>query len=386
MKKVAIIPLRAGSKGIVGKNKKPILGRPLFCWILGEAIESLLDEIYIYTDDQGILDFIKNEYSWTQKVKGLKRSDESASDTASTEFAMLEFAEKINYDFDAIFLLQATSPLTSCNDINEACNFIETKQYDSIVSVVKTHRFTWSSKGESLNYNYLNRPRRQDFDGLLIENGAIYACNKETFIKNQNRLGGKIGILQMAEDTLTEIDEESDLLIIEKLLEKKLNRFKQNNTIKYLVLDVDGVFTNGTVGYSKDGELFKSFSVIDGMGLEILRNNNITPIVITSENSDIVKSRMKKLNIEHYYPSIKDKYSFLNNLLYKLKTTRNEIAYIGDDINDLANICASSWGFCPANAIPLVKQYSDIVLQNKGSDKAIREAIELIINLNKRKN
>ncbi|HAN19926.1 MAG: cytidyltransferase [Bacteroidetes bacterium GWC2_33_15] len=386
MKKVAIIPLRAGSKGIVGKNKKPILGRPLFCWILGEAIESLLDEIYIYTDDQWILDFIKNEYSWTQKVKGLKRSDESASDTASTEFAMLEFAEKINCNFEAIFLLQATSPLTSYNDINEACNLIETKQYDSIVSVVKTHRFTWSNKGESLNYNYLNRPRRQDFDGLLIENGAIYACNKETFIKNQNRLGGKIGILAMSEETLTEIDEESDMLIIEKLLENKLKRNKQNKKIKYLVLDVDGVFTDGTVGYTKDGESFKSFSVIDGMGLEILRNNHIIPVVITSENSDIVKSRMKKLNIEHYYPGIKDKYSFLNNLIQKLNTDRSEIAYIGDDINDLANICASAWGFCPGNSIPLVKQYADLVLQNKGSEQAIREAVEFILKLNNRYN
>ena len=120
MKKVAIIPLRKGSKGIPGKNKKKLLGRPLFSWVLGAAIFSDLDEVYVFTDDEEILNYVEKEYHWTTKVKGLLRDDVNANDTASTESAMLEFAEKINYNFDMLCLLQATSPLTTAENINEA--------------------------------------------------------------------------------------------------------------------------------------------------------------------------------------------------------------------------------------------------------------------------
>ena len=96
MKKVAIIPLRKDSKAIPGKNKKKMVGRPLFSWVLTEAIFSDLDEIYVFTDDQEIIDFVTKEYHWTKKVKALLRNEQNASDTASTESAMLEFSEKIN--------------------------------------------------------------------------------------------------------------------------------------------------------------------------------------------------------------------------------------------------------------------------------------------------
>lgn len=91
MKSIAIIPLRKGSKGIHGKNKKKFLGKPLFTWVLGAAITSDLDEIYIATDDEEIQTFVEKEYHWCNKVSVYQRSSESASDTASTEMVMQEF-------------------------------------------------------------------------------------------------------------------------------------------------------------------------------------------------------------------------------------------------------------------------------------------------------
>jgi len=215
MSDIAIIPLRANSKGIVKKNKRKLLGRPLFTWVLTEAIFSKLNKVYVYTDDNEILDYVRQYYSWSEKVIAKERSNESASDVASTEMAMLEFAEKIDYNFDTIMLLQATSPLTSRENINEALDKLAGGTYDSVLSVVSTKRFIWNKNGTSANYDYTNRPRRQDFDGLLIENGAIYISNKETFIQSENRLGGNIGFLEMDEDSLTEIDEPNDFIIIE---------------------------------------------------------------------------------------------------------------------------------------------------------------------------
>ena len=383
MKAIAIIPLRKGSKGIPGKNKKKLFGRPLYQWVLAEAIFSNLDEIYVFTDDVEILKSIEKEYTWTNKVKGILRSDESASDIASTEMAMLELAKKIDYNFDIICLLQATSPLTTRLNINECLIKLETDNVDSVLSVVETKRFIWSKEGESLNYNFLKRPRRQDFQGFLIENGAVYAVKKETFISNNNRLGGNIAVINMPEETLTEIDELSDWAIIEKLLENRLAIFKKDpKPIKAIVFDVDGVFTDGTVAVSADTELFKSFSLRDGMGFETLIQNNILPIVLTSEDSPIVKNRMNKLKIEHVYSGVKDKFSKLDFILQTLELHRNEIAYIGDDINDMSNLASVAWGICPYNAVDVIKPYADIVLNFNGGDKAIRTAIDFIVKYN----
>lgn len=384
VRKIAIIPLRAGSKGIRNKNRKKILGRPLFSWTLAAAIESNLDHVYVFTDDQKVIDSINKDYNWTEKVSVVERSAESASDTASTEMAMLELAEKINYDFTYYILLQATSPLTTAADINKAIAILD-KGADSVISVVKTHRFIWNKEGESLNYNYLNRPRRQDFDGLLIENGSIYGCTKAIFSETKNRIGGKIKVMEMPEDTLTEIDEPTDLILIEQLLQKRLLEYKKPvKAIKYVVLDVDGVFTDATAAYDKFGELSKQFSLFDGMGLEILRDHNVEPIIMTSENSELVKRRMEKLQINKCFLGVKDKFAFLNHLIRDLGVNRSELAYLGDDINDLANILSVGWGACPLNATSSVKNSADIKLTTYGGKGAIREFVEFIIGFNSR--
>lgn len=385
MKSIAIIPLRAGSKGIPRKNKKKIIGRPLFTWVLTEAIFSNLTEIYVFTDDTEIISFIENNYKWSNKVFCVKRSEKSASDTASTETAMLELAEHLNYNFDLYCLLQATSPLTSRTDINKALDKVLVDKFDSSLSVVETKRFIWNKNGKSLNYDYLKRPRRQDFEGLLIENGAVYVTTKDNFKLSNNRLGGNIGIITMDEDTLTEIDEPNDFVIVADLLKNRLKKQKkQSLPIKTLCLDVDGVFTDAKINVSGQGELSKLFSMRDGMGLELLRDAGINLMVITAENSEIVSQRMKKLKIDAVFLGIKDKFSFLENYLYHNAIDRSEIAYMGDDINDLANIASCGMGICPNDAIASIKEVADLITISTGGNGAIREACEYIIKFNNR--
>jgi len=385
MKSIAILPLRKGSKGIPGKNKKKILGRPLYQWVLGEAIFSSLDEIYVFTDDEEILDFLPQEYSWTSRVKAFKRSEESASDTASTESAMIELAGALQNDFDIICLLQATSPLTRSRDINNCLNKVIADGYNSALSVVETKRFIWSKDGKPLNYDFLKRPRRQDFDGLLMENGAVYASTKDAFIDSKNRLSGNIGVSYMPEESLYEIDEPHDFVVVGDLIESVLRKNKkQLGKIKAMVFDIDGVMTNGTVLTGNREEIAKPFSLRDGMGLSFLPQEQISPIVMTSENSPIVHARMKKLGIKEYHPGTKDKFSRLQFLLDNMGLDKSEVAYVGDDVNDLSNMVSVGWSFCPANAVPVVKSKADVVLQSNGGDLAVREAIEFVIQYNNR--
>ena len=383
MKKIGFIPLRKNSKGIPQKNKRKMVGRPLFTWVLGEAIFSSLDEIYVYTDDADIIDFIKKEYHWTNKVKVLLRSDESATDAASTESAMLEFCDKVNYGFDVFCLLQATSPFTTRIDINTCLEKLDA-DYDSALTVVNTHRFIWNENGTAINYNPLQRPRRQDFEGLLVENGAVYTVTKEALIKHENRIGDKVAVVKMHEDSLLEIDSESDWIAVEQLLINRQKTLKKSEKITHLVLDVDGVFTDGCITYTKDGEHTKSFDMRDGMGLEILRQFNVEVMIMTSEQSELVAKRMRKLKIDHVYLGVKDKYSLLQHIILEQNISINNVAYIGDDVNDLANICSVGWSLTPNNATDVVKQHADNTLSKNSGAGAIREACQFILNYNKR--
>ncbi|CAM3646212.1 acylneuraminate cytidylyltransferase [Flavobacterium gelidilacus] len=384
MKKVAIIPLRKGSKGIPGKNTKKMLGRPLFTWVLEAAIFSELDEVYIFTDDKNVLNFVAKEYQWTTKVKGILRDDINANDMASTESAMLEFTSKIANDFDLLCLLQATSPLTTFLDINAVLRQITEEQKVSALTVVKTHRFTWNADGTAQNYDVFNRPRRQDFEGLLMENGAVYASSKEAFLTSRNRVSAPIGLVEMSEETLVEIDSLSDWLLVESLLAERQKSLKKQEQIKYLVLDVDGVFTDGCVYFGAEGELMKKFDMRDGMGLEILRQTGVDVVVMTSENSELVSQRMKKLQINHVFLGVKDKHSLLQHFTIEKNVTWSNLAYVGDDVNDLANLCSVGWSFAPANATLVVKSHVDVILNHDSAAGAVREVSEWVMRYNKR--
>lgn len=384
-KHIAIIPLRKGSKGITGKNRKKLLGRPLYSWVLHEALESNLSKVYLYTDDQEIILQASEEYRQSGKLKIIEREPADATDTATTESAMIAFVAKIDSDFDTITLLQATSPLTRCEDINASIRKIESGKCDSVISFVEEKRFIWDREGNSINYDYKNRPRRQDFEGLLVENGAIYTTLKQQFQDSGLRIGGRIDHILMPADAYFEVDEEEDFVVIESLLRRRLMKQKGGSSeIKALVLDVDGVLTDGTVAYGSEGEVFKVFSMRDGMGLEILREHGIQLVVITAEDSDIVKSRMKKLKIKNAFYGVKDKYTCLSHILDGLKLSRHEVAYIGDDRNDLANILSCGWGIVPNDAVEEVLSGADIKLNSKGGKMAVREAVNFILNFNKR--
>lgn len=385
-KNIGFIPLRKNSKGIINKNRKKFLGRPLFTWVLSEALFSELDHVYIFTDDAVIIDYVERNYKWTNKVSCVLRSDENATDTASTEDAIMEFLQSAKPSFEVFCLLQATSPLTRRADINAALGRLGENGTDAVLSVVNTHRFTWSGEGKSLNYDYLKRPRRQDFDGLLIENGALYATGRQALERSRNRISGKIVPIEMPEDSLVEIDSGKDWILAEQLMLSRLRHGRTAARIDYLVLDVDGVFSDGKVVYDSGGEFSKTFDMRDGMGLEILREQGVTVIVITSEDSMVVQQRMKKLKIDDTFLGVKDKFSFLEHIRIDRGINFENLAYIGDDVNDLANMLRAGWALCPANATKRVQYHADLILRHNAADGAIREATEFIMNYNDRFN
>lgn len=214
---VSLVPLRGGSKSIHRKNVKPLLGQPLCFWVLKAATNSkYVDEVWVSTDDSEIKDAV---LSFNLGVKVIDRPAELAQDTSSTESVMEHFSENVN--FDILNLIQATSPLTTSEDLDLAIEKFIEEGHDSLLTGVLFKKFFWTVGGKPLNYDHKKRPRRQDFEGVVHENGAFYLTHKHIFKKHKNRLGGKIGIYFMSEEKAIDIDEPEDWVRAERELKKK---------------------------------------------------------------------------------------------------------------------------------------------------------------------
>ena len=294
MRWVAFMPLRANSKSIIDKNMRDIAGRPLFAWSLEQAIASqCFDEIYVATDSARIRKKVLDEFS--SSVKVLDRSAVTCSDTASTESAMLEFKQRVS--FDVLCLIQATSPLTQAHDFIAAKRKFLHENLDSLLTAVRSKRFFWMEAAVPINYDPGKRPRRQDFSGCLMENGAFYLTAAKLLEELGSRLGGRIGIHEMAPETAVEIDDDTDWMIVEQLLLRQQLKSAGENAkqVKALILDVDGTLTDGGMYYGPDGEALKKFNTRDAHGLQLLREQGIGICVMSSENSPAVAARMRKL-------------------------------------------------------------------------------------------
>ena len=217
-KNIAFIPIRSGSKGIKDKNIKEFNGKPLCYWTIKSAAESkLVDEVYVSTDSKKIIDIV--ESFELPKVKTFHRSKRTSTDTSSTESAMLEIIKELDFDKEFVFILiQATSPFTSSKDLDEGIQKLSSG--DSVLSVCNFKRFIWNKKGP-INYDYLNRNRRQDQLGFYIENGAFYISYISDILKTKSRISGNIKFQIMSEETSIEIDSELDWQIAEFLHAKK---------------------------------------------------------------------------------------------------------------------------------------------------------------------
>jgi YrbI family 3-deoxy-D-manno-octulosonate 8-phosphate phosphatase len=159
-------------------------------------------------------------------------------------------------------------------------------------------------------------------------------------------------------------------------------KLKIHNKIKLFAIDVDGVLTDGGMYYSRDGEIMKKFNTRDGKGIELLHKNGIIPAIITQEDSEIVKIRAVKLKVKDVYCGVTDKLKTLNTIKINYDVSYDEIAYIGDDLNDLAALKKAGLSFAPSDAIDEVKNAVDYIVKQKGGEGAVREAIELILKLN----
>ena len=160
---------------------------------------------------------------------------------------------------------------------------------------------------------------------------------------------------------------------------------KKCKKIKIVLTDVDGVLTDGGMYYTKEGDIMKRFHTRDGMGVTLLRKRNIPTIIITKEKTPMVKNWSSKMKIKKLYDGIIEKESMIEIISKKFQINSEEMAYIGDDINDLELLKKVGLSASPNDGVELIKKECDYICKKNGGEGVFREVADLIINHQKNK-
>lgn len=202
----ALVPLRSGSKGIPNKNIIDLDGSPLFAWVL-HSLSAANVKTYVSTDCDKIAELVCSLFP---TVSIVMRPIELANDTASTESVIEHWIASVIHD--DCMLVQATSPFLRANDIQNAIKSYYSNNRQTLVSVTRKHEFIWTDNGQHANYQPNARPRRQEWSGQLVENGAMYIFPREGYLYNHSRCWFPSNLYEMDKSCSIEIDDYSDLL------------------------------------------------------------------------------------------------------------------------------------------------------------------------------
>jgi 3-deoxy-D-glycero-D-galacto-nononate 9-phosphatase len=149
---------------------------------------------------------------------------------------------------------------------------------------------------------------------------------------------------------------------------------------KLIITDIDGVWTDGGMYYDQTGNEWKKFNTADGAGVLLCKKLDIKVAIITGEKTEIVKRRADKLKVDYFFDGVKDKVVVAQELIKELGITYTDVAFIGDDINDINLLKLVGISGTPNNGIAYIKQFANIITSKNGGEGAFREFVEKILS------
>lgn len=218
---LALIPARGGSKGLPGKNIRPLRGTPLVAHSVHQALASrLVSRVFVSTDADEIAAVAREHGAGI-----IPRPAAISGDAASSEAALLHALDWLRdgegWVPDLVCFLQCTSPIRAASDIDDAIERLHAEGADSLLSVSPSHRFLWRQGpdgAEAINYDWRTRPRRQDMAPQFVENGSFYLFRPDGLRATNNRLHGRVAMHPMSELAALEIDSLLDFQLVEATL------------------------------------------------------------------------------------------------------------------------------------------------------------------------
>lgn len=376
---LAVIPCRRGSKGLPGKNRATIAGLPLWLRAAKACRQArYIDDVVISTDDQVIYDEAKE-----LGYKVHARSSLTASDTASSESVLIEACDDLNLEPDILVLVQCTSPFTTSLELDQAVKTMtDDFRIDSLFSARPFYGFVWGSDDRSSYGGYLPidhpkelRQRRQDRPVRVIETGAYYMVRYKEFRRAKTRFFGDTFPFITGGPHI-DIDSHDDLVLARLIPQPWAFR----HTPKVVVLDFDGVFTDNKVTLHDNHDSL-SCDRSDGWGIQQLLNKKFPVACMTKSRSPLVNRRLDYFKGIERMTGVDNKNLALKRYAEFLGYRREDIAYLGNDTNDLRSVIWAGTGIAPSDAHPKVKASADVVLSSVGGKGAIREVCDRVLSL-----
>ncbi|MBG6240029.1 N-acylneuraminate cytidylyltransferase [Mycetocola sp. CAN_C7] len=375
---VAVIPARGGSRGVPGKNIRRVGGIPLVARAVVAARNARqIDTVFVSTDSAEIA-----EAAEAYGAGVIDRPDDLATDTASSESALLHVLDELERDGirpDILVFLQATSPFISPDDLDDAVERVTLGESDVVFSAVESHSFLWreTDKGAAaVNHDAATRPRRQDREPQYQETGAFYVMRVDGFRRSRHRFFGRIGMGLVSPPSALEIDTEAELLAAVRM--DASSRPRTAIDVDAVVTDFDGVHTDNRVHVGQDGTESVVAHRGDGLGIALLRDAGYPVLILSTEQNAVVSARANKLGIDVRH-GVADKGTVLREWAAERRIPLSRIAYLGNDVNDLACLEAVGWPIVVADAHPDVVPAARVVLTRNGGDGAVRELADLVL-------
>ncbi|XP_027894056.1 N-acylneuraminate cytidylyltransferase A isoform X2 [Xiphophorus couchianus] len=409
----ALILARGGSKGIPLKNIKPLAGIPLIGWVLRAAIDSdVFDSVWVSTDHDEIKEVAK---SW--KVEVHPRSEKVSSDDSTSLETIQEFLEK-HPEVTVVCNIQATSPCLHPFHIKNALKKITEDRYDSVFSVVRRYQFRWKEvkKGsctEPENLNPAKRPRRQDWNGELVENGSFYFATRDLIMKEGRLQGGRVAYFEMEPEHSVDIDVDIDWPVAEQ---RVLRYGYFGGGVSLMFCEVSGCLTAGrghlsgspdrpgvsfpggpcdtdsgmSSGYvsdsevssakSRDTELLNvSIHSRDIEGLRKLQKDDVEVVLLISEEDVLRQMHYKLMTGCEAMVVGEDPLKDVQSMVEKKKLDWNDVAYMGCDAASESCLRLAGLSAAPAYAQPEAIRAGKFTCKHGGGAGAVRDFAEHVL-------
>ena len=378
---VAVIPARAGSKGIPGKNLAQVAGRPLIARAVAAAVSArAIDSVYVTTDGQDIAAEAKRA-----GARIIDRPHQLAGDLASSESALLHALDVLARDGvepDVLVFLQATSPFIDPDDLDAAVERVRSARRRR--RVLRGAGRTRSSGGcrdgtaTAVNHDASIRPRRQDREPEYRETGAFYVMDARGFREHRHRFFGRVAV---AEVSATAVDRHrrSAPTCWPHPPSPRSSAPPTRIDVDAVVTDFDGVHTDDRASVHTDGTETVVVNRRDGMGVRLLREAGVPVLILSTETNPVVAARAAKLRVEVLH-GIDDKATALREWAAASRTSPSTASPTWATTSTTSAPSASSAGrIAVADAHPLVIGAARRVLGRRGGDGAVRELADLVL-------
>lgn len=379
MKKIAaFVPARGGSERTPGKNLQHICGVPLFLWAANNLSRCLKrEDIYIDSDSDEILGIARSHgFNVIKRPADLATNATDGNRFMLWEVSNVEAEVYVQHLPPMIFLKQET--------LSSAINAVVNEGYDSAFSAIREHFYIW--KDNKPTYDLKNIPNSFTLPLLTIEGMGLYVVKRETILSNRTRVGDHPYLVQMDKYEAIDIDYPEDLEFARSVAKGVgkdspytvgIDAYRIKNDVRLFVIDIDGTLTDGGMYYSEGGEELKKFNTKDGLGIKRLASQGVAiAFLSTGKNIGLIERRADHLGVSKVYAGHESKEKILKQWCDELGVTMKEVAYIGDDINDLVLISHVGLFACPSDAIEEIKEASHIVLSKAGGEGCVREFID----------